>query len=196
MLQKELQVWVLAASTGGVAAVPRFLSQIPRSPNIAFVYVQHLVEEQHKHLLNVIRRHCDWPVAGVTYGLPIAGGQVMVPSADERFDIGEDGLIGVTDKAGWKPPYRPNIDDVSEQIGHYYGRRSGIIVFTGMGNDGMAGSLALSRYGGRVWIQSPETCAAVSMPLAVAGRLEPEFAGGVEELADEFKRRIVAAHGE
>ena len=191
--QRDLQVWVLAASTGGVSAVPKFLSLVPRSPRIAFVYVQHLVEEQHAHLLNIVRRHCDWPVSGVTYGLPIVGGRVMVPSADERFDIGDDGVIGVTDKAGWPAPYRPNIDDVSAQIGRCYGANAGMIVFTGMGNDGVQGALEVVRCGGKVWAQAPETCAAVSMPLSVMGRLEPGVTGDVETLAERFNQQFIPA---
>ncbi len=190
MSQKELQVWVLAASTGGIQAVPRFLSLVPRVGHVAFVYVQHLVEEQHNPLLQIVRRHCDWAVTGVNYGGVIKGGSVVVPSADERFDIGDDGVVGVTEKDGWKPPYRPNIDDVAEQVAQYYRQRSGIIIFTGMGNDGCRGSDRILGLGGRVWIQDPDTCAAVSMPEMVRKRLVPEMSGSVEALAEKFNQDI------
>ena len=193
MSQKQLQVWVLAASTGGVAAVPRFLSRIPRLPHVAFVYVQHLVVEQHRHLLEIVRRHCDWQVTAVNYGCPLVGGSVVVPSAEERFDIGEDGLVGVIDGAGWQPPYSPCIDDVAVQVGRYYRKAAGIVVFTGMGRDGAHGSREIDRRGGRVWVQAPATCAAVSMPESVLGMLCPAATGDVDELADKFNREYAMA---
>ena len=192
MSVRDLKVWVLAASTGGVHAVPRFLSLVRCRSDMAFVYVQHLAEEQHPHLLQIVRRHCDWRVTGVNYGCALKGGAVLVPSADERFDIGDDGVLGVTDKDGWKPPYRPNIDDVAEQIGLFYREMAGIIIFTGMGKDGCRGSTLIHRHGGKVWVQRPDTCAAVSMPESVSQCLEPEFMGSVDELANEFNKRECA----
>ncbi|MGV8836125.1 chemotaxis protein CheB, partial [Cellvibrio sp.] len=40
------ELWVLAASTGGPAAVKRFLAQLPANLGIAFLYVQHIDANQ------------------------------------------------------------------------------------------------------------------------------------------------------
>ncbi len=70
---------------------------------------------------------------------------------------------------------------------------AGIIVFTGMGRDGMRGSEAIARRGGSVWVQAPATCAAVSMPESVLGVLTQAVAGGIDELAEKFNRDYVRA---
>src|SRR5690606_17410435 len=166
----ELQVWVLAASTGGIQAVSRFLALLPPSPRVALVYVQHFVAHQHGQLLKIVARNCAWPVRGIDYGASLRGGWVTVPSPEERFDIDHEGLLGVAGAQGWQAPYRPNIDEVAEQVSGYYGGRAGIIVFSGMGDDGGRGSALISAGGGQVWVQSPASCAAVAMPEAVLRR--------------------------
>ena len=186
-------MWILAASTGGIQAVPEFLSLVPRAAAVALVYVQHLVEHQHSHLIKILLRHCNWRVSGVNYGLPLAGGQLVVPAADERFDIGEDGCVGVTSGDGWQKPYSPNIDDVALQVAGYYGNCTGIIVFSGMGSDGCRAAACIRALGGQVWVQSPDTCAAVSMPQAVIETVTPDVVATVPALAEKFNREILAA---
>jgi chemosensory pili system protein ChpB (putative protein-glutamate methylesterase) len=183
---EPLNVWVLAGSTGGIEAVSRFLSLVPRRQDVGFVYVQHLYLQQHPQLLRVVERHGDWPARGVDYGASLKGGWVTVPSADERFDIDEDGVMGVVSGEGWKPPYRPNIDEVAFAIARRYRHKSGLIVFSGMGQDGCGGADAIVGEGGALWVQAPQTCAAVSMPQQVLARHPMAFAGTLEDLAEKF----------
>lgn len=181
-----LQIWVLAASTGGIDAVTRFLRQVPRCEGVALIYVQHLYEEQHRYLLRIVERNCDWRITGVNYGAALAGGTIMVPSAEERFDIDPRGIIGLGDGAGWLPPYRPSADDIAMQVASRYGPRSGLIVFSGMGADGSRGAAEIEARGGQVWVQSPRECAAVAMPEAVLAATRSAVVAPVDELAARF----------
>ena len=54
-------VWLLGASTGGLQAVKEFLSKVPVSKDIAFVYVQHIAEQQIDTLLRMIEKQTGWP---------------------------------------------------------------------------------------------------------------------------------------
>src|SRR5690606_12965885 len=101
-----------------------------------------------------------------------------------------EGLLGVAGAQGWQAPYRPNIDEVAEQVSGYYGGRAGIIVFSGMGDDGGRGSALISAGGGQVWVQSPASCAAVAMPEAVLRRVTPSQQGAVEDLAETFNQYL------
>lgn len=180
------QVWVLAASTGGVEAVARFLSLVECRDDVALVYVQHIFQEQHRHLLDVLRRRCRWPVCGVDYGSTLRRGWVTVPSAEERLDIDQDGLMGISHGDGWQHPYRPNIDEVTAQLLGFFGPGVNMIVFTGMGEDGCRGAELVAQRGGRVWVQSPLSCQASAMPEAVIRAVSAAFAGSIEELAEKF----------
>jgi chemosensory pili system protein ChpB (putative protein-glutamate methylesterase) len=179
-------VWILAASTGGIGAVAEFLRRVPPENDLALVYVQHIFAEQHRQLLHIVERNSGWPARGVDYGATLKGGWVTIPSAEERFDIDSEGLMGIAEGDGWQPPYRPNIDEVAEQIGRHYRQRAGMIVFTGMGNDGARGAELIRRKGGEVWVQSPATCAATAMPEAVLAKVTDAVTGSVAELADKF----------
>jgi len=185
-----LKVWVLAASTGGIEAVSRFLKLVPCREDVALVYVQHIFEQQHGQLLKIIARNSNWRTTGVAYGATLKGGWVTIPSAEERFDIDDDGLMGIVDGAGWQPPYRPSIDDIAYQVGALYRRQAGIIVFTGMGSDGCRGAKYIDDKGGQVWVQTPSSCAAVAMPDAVLNRVATAVTGTVEQLAEKFNQEI------
>lgn len=193
MAEGQLQVWVLAASTGGVDAVADFLKAVPKRDNVALVYVQHLNPQQHIQLLKIVERHSQWSARGIDYGAPLKGGWVTVPSAEERFDIGDDGLVGIVSGDGWQPPYSPNIDEVAANIANGYGACAGIILFSGMGSDGCLGALEIARQGGKVWIQDPKTCSAVSMPQSVMAHFPQSFVGSPQDLANKFNQEICEA---
>ncbi|GIX30925.1 MAG: hypothetical protein KatS3mg124_1397 [Porticoccaceae bacterium] len=186
---RPLAVWVLAASTGGVEAAVRFLRRLPPTDRCALVYVQHLAPEQHPHLVAIVGRACRWPVSGVRYGAPLRGGTLLVPSADERFDIGEDGLLGLVGGEGWRPPWRPRIDEVAAQVAGRFGPNAGMVVLSGLAGDGLEGARRIVDAGGRLWVQSPASAAAPGMPESILAALPVERVGGVEELADAFAAR-------
>jgi chemosensory pili system protein ChpB (putative protein-glutamate methylesterase) len=188
-----VKVWVLAASTGGIDAVTRFLKLVPCRENVALVYVQHIVEQQHPQLLKIVARNSNWRTRSVDYGSSLKGGWVTIPSPEERFDIDGEGLMGVVDSGGWQAPYRPNIDDVARQVATFYRHCSGLIVFTGMGGDGCKGAACVRDSGGQVWVQTPSSCAAIAMPEAVLGAGGVMFVGTVEELAEKFNQEIGVA---
>lgn len=193
MAERQIQVWVLAASTGGIEAVSGFLKLVPKTENVALVYVQHLNPQQHVQLLRIVERHSQWSAKGIDYGAPLKAGWVTVPSAEERFDIGDDGLLGIVSGDGWKPPYSPNIDEIAVNIARGYGDAAGIILFSGMGTDGCLGALEIARHGGKVWVQDPGTCSAVSMPQSVMARLPQSFVGSPQDLANKFNQEICKA---
>jgi chemosensory pili system protein ChpB (putative protein-glutamate methylesterase) len=188
-----VKVWVLAASTGGIDAVTRFIKLVPCRQDVALVYVQHIVEQQHPQLLKIVARNSSWRTRGVDYGSSLKGGWVTIPSPEERFDIDEEGLMGVVDGGGWQPPYHPSIDDVARQVAGFYRQRSGLIVFTGMGSDACKGAVCVRDNGGQVWVQAPSSCAAIAMPEAVLGAVGGGFVGTVEELAEKFNQELCVA---
>lgn len=183
-------VWVLGASTGGIQAVCRFLSRVPVRQDLAFIYVQHGVEEQHRALLRAVERTTGWPAEGVDYGGRLRGGRVLVPAPGERFDLDEDGTLGVIHGGGWRHPYRPNIDEVAEQVAGIYGARAGLMVFTGMGSDACVGAAVVAAGGGRVWVQDPAECVAPAMPLAVLAGLPDAPCAPVDALAERFNEQF------
>ena len=162
-VKKAQHIWVLGASTGGPKAVNEFLTALP--PNLAagFVYVQHIDAEFNETLAQVIVRGSGYSARTARHGDVIGAGSVAVIASGEFIEILENGTLAVRDRE-WPGPYQPSIDQVVANVSQTFAKRCGVIIFSGMGEDGAAGARLIKKQGGVVWTQSAETCACSSMP--------------------------------
>ena len=80
----------------------------------------------------------------------------------------------------------PCIDDVIESLAAIYGKKSGAIIFSGMGQDGLNGVKKMLSSDGQVWAQSVDTCANSSMPEAVINAGLASVVAAPEMLADRL----------
>jgi two-component system chemotaxis response regulator CheB len=62
---------------------------------------------------------------------------------------------------------RPRADLLIEDAARIYGRRLLLVVLTGMGNDGLRGAQEVRRHGGRILVESEESCTVYGMPRAI-----------------------------
>jgi two-component system chemotaxis response regulator CheB len=63
---------------------------------------------------------------------------------------------------------RPRADLLIEDAARIYGPRLLLVVLTGMGNDGLRGAKEVRRRGGRILVESEESCTVYGMPRAIA----------------------------
>ena len=180
------RVWVLAASTGGPDAVTAFLKKIPEDlPDIAFIYVQHIDERMSENLQKVLSRNTKWQVLDCSQPRKINERSVYVVSPEHQLDIDDmASLIPVAE--AWSGPYSPSVDQVVGKVARKYGKDSGLIVFSGMGDDGAKTCRLIAHAGGLVWVQSPHSCAVDSMPKEVMATESVSYIGTPELLAREF----------
>ena len=101
MQQSADRVWLLGASTGGLPAVKQFLSAIPVSKEIAFIYVQH-IDEDDRDPDRMADSPCkDRPInrAGHSYpGVP--------PVRDQTLQAGLDAALRLPMAGTVRPLYR------------------------------------------------------------------------------------------
>jgi len=178
-------VWVLAASTGGPEAVKQFLDAIPADVGVAFIYAQHIESGQHQALAKTIARSSHYRGCMASHGDKIVANTVTVVPSHQQLDLLEDGIIVIRDRP-WRGEYRPSIDQVVAMVANCFGAQSGVIYFSGMGDDGMNGARLMARRGGKVWVQSPDTCTSDSMPCAVKHTGCVTKMGSPKELANYF----------
>jgi chemosensory pili system protein ChpB (putative protein-glutamate methylesterase) len=188
------EVWLLAASTGGLRAVSAFLASIRPLPDIGFLYAQHIETEQAGQLVKMIERRCRWPVKMLSDGDYVAEGEVAVVSPGEEFAIRHDGTLEFAGRS-WTGPYSPCIDAVAAQLVNYYRDGASMIVFTGMGDNGVEGSQLIEASGGSVWVQSPATCIVSALPEAVLTRGAHHLLGDIATFADNFNQRRQVEEG-
>jgi chemosensory pili system protein ChpB (putative protein-glutamate methylesterase) len=183
------RIWLLGASTGGLQAVRQFLSSVPPSDDLAFVYAQHIPGQQIATVLRMIETQTGWSAREPSTGHFIRPGTVTVISPQFETRVSREGWI-LRFASPWRGHYAPSIDQLANRLAQLYRQHSGAIIFTGMGDDGARGCCAIKEYAGQVWVQDPGDCTVPAMPQAVIQRCETDFIGSLDELASRINEDI------
>ena len=176
------QVWLLAASLGGPAAVKEFLDALPGGLPIGFIYAQHSGAAFETALPQAVGRHSQWHVNPARHGDAVRCGEVVVAPIAHELGFAEDGSMQVADR-GWPEPYSPSIDQMMLNLAQQYGAHCGVIAFSGMGSDGSAAAAYVRRQGGVIWTQKADSCACPSMPDSLREGGYSALSGDPRELA-------------
>lgn len=185
------QVWLLAASLGGPAAVKEFLDALPGGLPIGFIYAQHIDAAFETALPQAVGRHSQWHVNPARHGDAVRCGEVVVAPIAHELGFAEDGSMQVADR-GWPEPYSPSIDQMMLNLAQAYGSQCGVIVFSGMGSDGSAAAAYVKRQGGEIWTQRSESCICPSMPDSLREGGFSSFSGDPRELAAALVDHLAA----
>jgi chemosensory pili system protein ChpB (putative protein-glutamate methylesterase) len=131
------QVWVLAASTGGPAAVREFLAALPAGLPLALVYVQHIDSGFDATLLQGLGSS-HYPARLCRGEQRLQPGRLLLVPADRQLRFLPLHRAMET-RRPWAGRYRPAIDAVVAPLARLYQNRCGVIVFSGLGDDGALG---------------------------------------------------------
>lgn len=161
---------VIAASTGGYAALQTFLSPIARRIEAPIMIVQHMpagcAPAFAARLEQVTGKHCriaaDCDVLTSGAMLLAPGGQHMRVArcpAGRMVHLDADEPVNAC---------RPAADPLFESAALVFGPRLLAVVLSGAGRDACAGAGRIAEAGGRVIVQSEARCDCWDMPGAVA----------------------------
>ncbi|MFT5082629.1 MAG: chemosensory pili system protein ChpB (putative protein-glutamate methylesterase) [Lentisphaeria bacterium] len=185
-VERATSIWVLAASAGGPEAVIEFIKRIPKEvKNVAFVYVQHIDGAMALPLCKTLGRHTSWPVVYGDSAHVLFEQSIYVVSPNHQVEFDDVGRISPLGSP-WSTLYRPSVDEVAAKVALRFGKESGLIVFSGMGDDGVKACKLMKRTGGQVWAQSLSSCKIDSMPKEAIATQCVSFTGNPEQLADHF----------
>ncbi|MEZ0150920.1 MAG: chemotaxis protein CheB [Candidatus Reddybacter sp.] len=184
-------VWLLAASAGGLHAVRAFLEGLEAFYGVAFVYAQHIEAEQANQLVKMIARNTPWHAQMALDGNLLTTGSVTVVCPAQRVAL-SNGLV-LNCGSSWSGPYAPNIDEVAAELANEYGPACGMIVFSGMGDDGVAGSRLICEKGGSVLVQSPADCTVSALSEAVIKDGAFNQSGNIHQLREAFIKLLSAS---
>ena len=193
-------VWVLAGSIGGPDAIHKFLENLPPSLDIAFVYANHLQQDFEGVLATAMAKNSHYPAYVPHHGDVLATNQVAVISPEFVTTIKANGTVHVA-REGWNGPYHPNLNHVITSVAKTFGHTGGVIIFSGMCDDGAASCRIMKQSGGKIWAQRPDTCVSSAMPDAALATGCVEKTGSPTELANylvswanELKRSASLRH--
>lgn len=178
-------VWVLAGSIGGPDAIRRFLEALPPNLGIAFVYANHLQKDFQQVLATAVEKNSHYPAYVANHGDVLAINKVAIISPEHVSTLKANGTIEVS-KELWPGAYHPNLDYVVANVAGTFGHTGGVIIFSGMCDDGAASCRIMKQNGGRVWVQRPDTCVSSAMPEAAMATGCVEKIGSPELLANEL----------
>lgn len=183
------EVWVLAASLGGPEAVRVFLANIHPDLPVSFVYAQHIEENFDKLLPSVVGKKSRFKVSYGSDGDSLKRSSVVVYPSHALTQIDSRGRVHVMSDKTWTKPYTPNINQVIQNVADHYQQKMGVIIFSGMCDDGAAASLNLFSQGVPVWAQQPQDCICSAMPEAVISKNAVKYIGTALELARQLNNR-------
>jgi two-component system, chemotaxis family, protein-glutamate methylesterase/glutaminase len=164
--RKVARVVLIATSTGGPRALAALVPKLPAPLGVGTLIVQHMPAGFTGSLAARLNASSRLDVVEAAGGetldpgtaLLAPGGRHLRLSPDGRTELSEDPAIG---------GLRPRADLLIEDAARACGDRLLLVVLTGMGNDGLRGAREVRRRGGRILVESEETCTVYGMPRAI-----------------------------
>ena len=186
-------IFVIGASSGGVEALEKLVSQLPPGfPGSLFV-VLHLLPRTRSYLPEVLTKAGRLPAMHPENGQRIEQGCIYVAPADRHLVIERDHI-----HLSWGPReqhHRPCINVTFRSVALAHGERVAGIVLTGELDDGTAGLWEVKRRGGIAIVQNPEEAAFPSMPLSALREVEADYVVGLAGMG-QLLTRLTSEYGE
>jgi two-component system chemotaxis response regulator CheB len=184
-------VVAISLSTGGPAALAEILSHLTSDFPAPVVLVPHMPQMFTRFFAERLNTQTPLTVVEAADGQPLQPGTVYVAPGDFHLTVQpRDG--GIVTALNQEPPehaHRPAADVLFRSVAEVYGPRALALVLTGMGQDGLRGSEAIARAGGRVLVQDEPSSVVWEMPGLVAGAGLADAVLPLHELARELQRR-------
>tara|TARA_R110002124_G_scaffold2783_9_gene18136 strand:- start:11202 stop:12122 length:921 start_codon:yes stop_codon:yes gene_type:complete len=158
-------VWLLAGSAGATTAIQSFLNSFAQPPPVAFLYAQHLDAAQQQLLQSFTVQNRQFTLC-IAEGVQVLqpARLVMIPPR-HKVAITAFGRLSST-RENWTGPHTPDISELLVILSAAQLPSPGVIIFSGMGNDGASALPIFEAAGGRVWAQSPASAVCPAMPQA------------------------------
>lgn len=184
----EPLVIVLCASVGGPKAIGRFFEHVPTDMPVVFLLVQHMAEEFQSLLGKQLSRYTGTRIDVLDSEQVLQAGDAWIIPASSEVTIDENRQLKKLGSA-WETVNRPSMDIVLELVASRFGQNCGVIMFSGIGCDGLKGCSAVAKQGGFVWAQSTDSCVVSRLPDSVRESGQVEMSGSPEELAAALFQR-------
>lgn len=185
---RRLEVVGVAASTGGPAALYRFLELLPRTLDVPVLVVQHIAKGFVDGLAQWLSGASLLPVRVAEDGDELAGHQVYIAPDDRHLEVSA-GRVRLS-RAEPDGGFRPSANVLFRSLADRYGPAAVGVVLTGMGQDGLHGAARLRETGGLILAQDAHSSAVFGMPRAVIDAGLAHTVGTVEELVSRITRFV------
>lgn len=163
MRKSPARIVVVGASAGGLAALTKLVSSLPRDFPAAVLVVQHMAADVTGDVLvRHLARNCLLTCRHASDEEQIAPGHVYVACPDHHLLVSKTKII--VSKGARENRSRPGVDPLFRSAAVAFGSRVIGVLLTGYLDDGTAGLIAIHRCGGICVVQDPKDAAYPDMP--------------------------------
>lgn len=182
---------LIATSTGGPRALADLIPQLPSPLGVGTLIVQHMPPGFTTSLAARLDRDSELRVREAQSGEILDPRVALLAPGGKHLRVGESGRTELSDEPE-VGGLRPRADLTIEDAANVFGDRTLLVVLTGMGSDGLRGAAAIRRRGGRILVQSRESCTIYGMPRAVHEAKLADDALPLDQLADAIAHEATA----
>lgn len=158
---------VLAASTGGPAALLEVVPRLPGRLPAALLVVQHMPARYTGALARELASRSPLAVREAAAGDRLESGVAYVAPGDHHLVVGPAGRIAL-EGARAADGHCPSADRAMASVARWTGARAVGVILTGMGRDGAEGARAIRQAGGIVLAQDEASSVVFGMAQAAA----------------------------
>ena len=154
----------VGASAGGLESLERFFTHIPPDGGMAFVVLQHLSPDFKSFMNELLSRRTSMAIRQAEHEMAVEPNTVyLLPPMKEMIIRRRRLLLNDRDpRSGLTLP----IDMFLRSLAHDAGERAIAVILSGSGSDGSRGIQEISRAGGTVFCESPDSAQFNGMPLS------------------------------
>ena len=160
----EFHVVAIGASAGGLDSLERLFAQLPTDTGMAFVVLQHLSPDFKSLMDELLSRRTPLRIRQADHDMAVEPNTVyLLPPMKEMIIRKRRLLLNDRDpRLGLTLP----IDLFFRSLAQDLGPRAVAVVLSGSGSDGSRGVQDISKMGGSVFCESPDTAQFNGMPLS------------------------------
>jgi two-component system CheB/CheR fusion protein len=162
--EQDFHIVAIGASAGGLDSLERLFAQLPTDTGMAFVVLQHLSPDFKSLMDELLSRRTQLHIRQAEHGVPVQPNTVyLLPPMKEMIIRQRRLLLNDRDpRHGLALP----IDLFLRSLAQDAGERAVAVILSGSGSDGSRGVQEVSKAGGTVFCESPDTAQFNGMPLS------------------------------
>ncbi len=172
----------IAASAGGLTALIKVLSTLPKEFTAAIAIVQHLGPQYRSFMAEILSRRTNISVKQAEEGDCLTPGKAYIAPPNHHLLVNSDGTLSLS-QSKLVHFLRPSADLLFESVAAAYKNRAIAIVLTGTGSDGAMGVEAIKKMGGTIIVQDIETAEFSGMPSAAIQTGNIDFILPLDEIS-------------
>jgi chemosensory pili system protein ChpB (putative protein-glutamate methylesterase) len=169
--------------------VQAFLSAFSEPPPVAFIYAQHLEPQLQHQLERFTPQNAAFSFELVEGSHVLAARQVLVVTPRHRITLHNSGRVNCA-RSPWNTEHTPDINELITLLSTLDHPDRGVILFSGMGDDGCEALPTFDASGGSIWAQSPASAASEGIPRAAIATGLVERVGEPAALAEALAARF------